>query len=487
MTEEANTEFEENKNISSPALTTESSELISGIEEKSIVSEATTTNGVQSKDSAVQEGEDSAEPSRSQLSTQNDSSEQNNPADLQIDSPNSAVEAPNNGASDFLDGILMEAQSKKEIEPENENSSDSSSDSSSDDSSDESDPELSSEGENDNNIVEDDADSGGEEEEGSSKPIASKNEVIDEQAPSLPENFTVLPDDPIEEIGAVIGLVEKSIIIKGNISGEFRFLKEGSVLCLEDRVPLGYLFEIFGPLAHPLYRIKYNSEEELKKFKDVQGMKVFYVVPKSNFVYTDSIKLLKGSDASNCNDEEVAEDEQEFSDDEKEMESKRSKNKKKRSRKTIDQGDGEQKHSTVPNKLQNRSKNDRKPPRNFQLQESHQQRQQSETNPFGYRSRHQREQQHQQPIHYQPPNQYYHTNAGMFQPPPQMAAQFPFSAQMPMPGLAPNMNPQQWQQFYQMQQMMMQQMYATQQGQSQPLQQNQQNPPPSNGSNFQGQ
>ena len=44
---------------------------------------------------------------------------------------------------------------------------------------------------------------------------------------------------------------------------------------------------------------------------------MYYVVPDSQFLYTDSIKYIKGTDASNCHDEELPEEEQEYSDDEK--------------------------------------------------------------------------------------------------------------------------------------------------------------------------
>ncbi|ODV67998.1 hypothetical protein HYPBUDRAFT_93192, partial [Hyphopichia burtonii NRRL Y-1933] len=121
-------------------------------------------------------------------------------------------------------------------------------------------------------------------------PIHSKNELIDEEAPTLPEDFKIPENAPLEFIGEITGLVEKSVIIKANILGEFRVLKEGSIFCFEDRTLLGPLFETFGKLQSPIYRVKFNNEDQFSKFKDKKGAKIYYVVPESQFLYTDSIK-----------------------------------------------------------------------------------------------------------------------------------------------------------------------------------------------------
>ncbi|OBA23572.1 hypothetical protein METBIDRAFT_35253, partial [Metschnikowia bicuspidata var. bicuspidata NRRL YB-4993] len=129
-----------------------------------------------------------------------------------------------------------------------------------------------------------------EEDEAIAGPIMSKNEVADEKANSLPADYAVPENAPLEYIGTLTGLVEKSAIIKANVSGEFRILKDDSVLCFEDRQLLGPLFETFGRLQAPNYRVKFNSEAEFEKIKDKKGSKIFYVVPSSQFVYTDALK-----------------------------------------------------------------------------------------------------------------------------------------------------------------------------------------------------
>lgn len=189
-----------------------------------------------------------------------------------------------------------------------------------------------------------------EDEDSNEGPVKSVHEIIDEKAPSLPDNYEISPNTPIEEIGEITGLVENTIIIKARTSGEFRILQEKSIFCFEDRTVIGPLFEIFGRVQQPVYSVKFNSEEQFLKFKESKGKTVYYVVPDSQFLYTDSIKHIKGTDASNCHDEELPEEEQEYSDDEKELAAKLAK-KKKKNKKTKDK----QTHTSgpsLPNKRQ---------------------------------------------------------------------------------------------------------------------------------------
>lgn len=170
-------------------------------------------------------------------------------------------------------------------------------------------------------------------EEMSSGPIKSKNELINPPAPTVPSNFSLTSDMAIEPIGELVSLVENTAIVKASVSGEFRILNEESILCFEDRQLLGVLYETFGRVESPMYTVKFDTAEELKTLASKLHQKVFYVVPASSFLYTEQVRQVKGSDASNLHDEEIPEEEQEFSDDEKEMQSKASAKKRKRSHK----------------------------------------------------------------------------------------------------------------------------------------------------------
>ena len=86
---------------------------------------------------------------------------------------------------------------------------------------------------------------------------------------------------------------------------------------------LQQIFETFGPTTGPLYQIRFNSKYPLDTTKIQVGRAVFHVPTKSNYVFVQQLRHLKGSDASNVHDEEPGEDELEFSDDEAEAAYKR--------------------------------------------------------------------------------------------------------------------------------------------------------------------
>jgi H/ACA ribonucleoprotein complex non-core subunit NAF1 len=113
----------------------------------------------------------------------------------------------------------------------------------------------------------------------------------------LPKDVHIVP------IGATYGRVETFLIVQS--SADVGALDMGSLLCLADRTILGEVFETFGPVAQPLYSVRYNSPEEIPT---ELGLPVFFVPQHAKFVLASELRTLKGSDASNCNDEEVGEE-----------------------------------------------------------------------------------------------------------------------------------------------------------------------------------
>ncbi|GME82766.1 unnamed protein product [Ambrosiozyma monospora] len=295
------------------------------------------------------------EESTNGISVQNNKQE-NDAMDTTNDSAKVPDQSPKEQAKKIDDDIFNPDKEMNYSSDELKDDSDSSDDDSSDDSDSDSDSDDSSSDESSDEsdtdtkkkrVVEDmdsDVDEG---------PIVSKNEIVDEKAPVLPEDFTIAPDEPIQFIGTATGFVERSVLIKGASSAEFRVLKEGAIFCFEDRTPLGPMFEIFGQLQSPVYRVKFNTVEEFEKLKSRKGERVYYVVSKSEFVLTSDIKAIKGSDASAWNDEELPLDQQEFSDDEKEAAAKSAKKKRKNKNK--------KKNNTNDNKKQKLSQDSNKP------------------------------------------------------------------------------------------------------------------------------
>ncbi|KAK7427467.1 hypothetical protein QQZ08_006073 [Neonectria magnoliae] len=155
----------------------------------------------------------------------------------------------------------------------------------------------------------------------SSAQVRTKNEIVDETVTK--PDVTITPEMKVEELGAIEHIVENIMLVKAITPGEYQVLDTGSVLCTAERVVIGAVAETIGKVLQPLYTVRFSSEEEIKELGLEVGTKVFYPVECASFVFTEPLKNLKGSDASNLHDEEVGDDEMEFSDDEKEAEYKR--------------------------------------------------------------------------------------------------------------------------------------------------------------------
>lgn len=180
--------------------------------------------------------------------------------------------------------------------------------------------------------------------------------------PVLPDPAT-LPNEPLELVGEIGTILSDTIIIRGGGNGsggpsvgyqtaaERRqaVLDEGSLLLFDDRTPLGYVWETFGPTSLPHYivrvprRIKAvpTEPDDVEPGEDTSNevnvnalldkvtlsRPVYSLRSTSKLVFTEALTKLKGSDASNLHDEELSEHEQEFSDDEAEAAFKRSRRK----------------------------------------------------------------------------------------------------------------------------------------------------------------
>ncbi|KAF7587784.1 hypothetical protein BBP40_006719 [Aspergillus hancockii] len=161
--------------------------------------------------------------------------------------------------------------------------------------------------------------------------IRTANEILDE-APPIPE-VTVTPEMKIVLLGYVEATVENTVLIVANTSGEYQVLESGSLLCLEDRSVAGVVTETLGRVENPLYAVRYPSAAAVEERGLSKGKEVYYVEQYSTFVFTQPLKGMKGSDASNFHDEEIGEDEIEFSDDEAEAEYRRKLKQKRQERK----------------------------------------------------------------------------------------------------------------------------------------------------------
>lgn len=137
--------------------------------------------------------------------------------------------------------------------------------------------------------------------------------------------INITPEMQTTVLGKIISIVESTILIQGYTSGEYQVLEPGSLLCTQDRKVVGDVNDTIGRVQQPLYSLLFDTEQEqlIQGLGLVVGSELWYVNSHSKFVFTEPLRGLKGTDASNLHDEEAGDDEVEFSDDEKEAESKR--------------------------------------------------------------------------------------------------------------------------------------------------------------------
>ncbi|KAJ1944622.1 hypothetical protein FBU59_002548 [Linderina macrospora] len=152
---------------------------------------------------------------------------------------------------------------------------------------------------------------------GTSSAITSRNEILHPLIPAV--SIDMLPAaQTTQPLGTIYSVVDNTVIIESACSGEHTVLDVDTIVAFPDRSVLGQIFEVFGPVARPMYSVRFNEATDIDRIKCIKGAEVVYAVGMANIVATDKLRS-KGYDASNEYDEEVDENEMEFSDDEKEL------------------------------------------------------------------------------------------------------------------------------------------------------------------------
>ncbi len=116
------------------------------------------------------------------------------------------------------------------------------------------------------------------------------------------------PNVPLSIVGKIHAIIEDTVVIEACVSGEYQVLDMDSILLFEDRSVLGRVFDTFGPVSKPMYSVRFNSPKEIQDLKVEIGQGIFYIPDLASFVYTQPLKALKGTDASNFYDEEVGDE-----------------------------------------------------------------------------------------------------------------------------------------------------------------------------------
>ncbi|CAK9856649.1 unnamed protein product [Sphagnum jensenii] len=160
-----------------------------------------------------------------------------------------------------------------------------------------------------------------DDEEISMEPPRTAHEL--KELPPVPKIDAVLEPHQIpQSVGNISSVFNKQVIVEA--TDHKLVLNEGSILWLtEQRIPLGIVDEVFGPVKKPYYVVRYNEAADIPEGA-TQGRDVAFVPELANFVQDDPELRKKGYDASGEHDEELSEAD-EFSDDEKEEEMRRAK------------------------------------------------------------------------------------------------------------------------------------------------------------------
>lgn len=167
-----------------------------------------------------------------------------------------------------------------------------------------------------------------------SGPLRTINER-DEEIPPKPQ-IEVSSDMQITKLGQVENIVEGKVVIKADTSADYKILKLGSALCLEDRTVIGVVMDTLCSVRAPRYTVGFANPDEITQLGISDGTTIYFVNGHSTFLFTEDVRGIKGTDASNFYDEEAQE--VEFSDDEKEGEYKRSLKQAKQARKEARNG-----------------------------------------------------------------------------------------------------------------------------------------------------
>ncbi|XP_029014220.1 H/ACA ribonucleoprotein complex non-core subunit NAF1 isoform X2 [Betta splendens] len=187
-----------------------------------------------------------------------------------------------------------------------------------------------------------------------SAPIKTRDEVLLEELPAVEEVAVSLPEDAeLEPVGTVSSILQQLVVIQS--LKDTPALTDESIIFTSDRLAVGKVFEVFGPVSSPLYILRFNSAEQISSKGLMEGLTLYYapaIREYTGYILTQQLKLLKGSDASWKNDQEPPEEALDYSDDEKEHEAKRRvKNKRMRDNNSADNPNKDYQQQQKPRQL----------------------------------------------------------------------------------------------------------------------------------------
>lgn len=194
-------------------------------------------------------------------------------------------------------------------------------------------------------VIDEDTDEGGTAPGTKSAPVKTQDEFLIEDLPAVENLIINLPEEAaIDAIGKISSIIDQLVIIESNKNSPP--LNEDSVLFNKEKISIGKVFEVFGPVCQPYYILRFNSQEDIDKRNLKLSDPVFFAPMMKDFtdyIFVEKIKQAKGSDASWKNDNEPPPEALDFSDDEAERLAK----KKPKPQTRIQQQNNEESHSAT--------------------------------------------------------------------------------------------------------------------------------------------
>jgi rRNA processing protein Gar1 len=138
--------------------------------------------------------------------------------------------------------------------------------------------------------------------------VKTAHEIVDIVVEKPQFEFT--PSTEVIYAGNIYQVIDNVVVIHCRPGAEHSTLDQGSLLVFQERQILGEVFETFGPVSRPYYSVRFNNPSDIDAALCKVGDPVFYVPSygKTQIVKTEELKKIKGYDASNMYDEELAEE-----------------------------------------------------------------------------------------------------------------------------------------------------------------------------------
>lgn len=156
----------------------------------------------------------------------------------------------------------------------------------------------------------------------------TKGEFTLSDLPPIEDLTLEVPNDvQLIKLGSIKSIIDVLVVVQSE--GEVPALDIETILFLEGRIPLGQIFETFGPVKSPWYSIRFNSLAEIGNNKLIKTNEAIYFAPQmsnwTKYVFLEELRRMRGSDASWKNNNEPPEGIVDFSDDEQERIKKKAK------------------------------------------------------------------------------------------------------------------------------------------------------------------